>query len=80
MCRVDTGCVPLKAARAGRVDELQEWLGLDRSGVNSMDSDGYTPFHYAAECHHLDVLRTLVEFGAGRLNIRRSLPAVKYSL
>ena len=44
---------------------VQQWMEVDKSGLDAYDSDGCTPFHCAAENHHLNVMRTLVENGAG---------------
>ena len=58
-------CALLQAARDGREDVVQEWMVVDKSGVDARDTEGYTAFHYAAENHHLNVMRILVDNGAG---------------
>ena len=40
-------------------------MEVDKSGMDDFDSEGYTAFNYAAENHHLNVMRTLVKNGAG---------------
>ena len=54
-----------QAAKDGNEDMVQQWMEVDKSGLDAYDSDGCTPFHYAAMNYHLNVMRTLVKNGAG---------------
>ena len=57
----------LQAARDGSEDVVRQWMAVDESVVDDRDSEGYTAFHYAAQHHNLNMMKLLVDYGAGYL-------------
>jgi len=38
--------------------------------INVVDEDGMAPIHYAARCNNVDILRMLIQAGAGKFIYR----------
>ncbi|MFZ2055593.1 MAG: ankyrin repeat domain-containing protein [Candidatus Aminicenantales bacterium] len=54
-----------QAAEAGDLAKVKTLLEKEPALVNARDENGRTPLHWAAQARHLDVLRYLVDKGAG---------------
>lgn len=60
-----------KAARDGKrelVDRRLEILGKGSKKINKKDQDNTTALHYAVRYNHLQIVKLLMEYGAGKRN------------
>ena len=62
-----------QAARDGKIDVIRQRLQkLEKNParrlkvINKADEDSTTPLHYAVRYGHVEVVKLLVEFGAGK--------------
>ena len=76
MLTINSFYTPLQAARDGRAEIINyRMFKLGRSGttrrfktLNKLDDDGVSPLHYAVRYGHINVVKLLVENGAGKLH------------
>lgn len=58
-----------QCARDGDVQNMERLLnqmtGNIRRKINKADDEFLSPLHYAARCNHIEIVRMLVEKGAG---------------
>ena len=61
-----------EAAWSGEADKVRELLGSGKFPVNSKDSTGWTPLHYACGKGHLGVVRMLIEEFQADMTVQES--------
>lgn len=77
----------LQAARDGKIDVIRQRLhklGKNSArrlkAINKADEDNITPLHYAIRYGHVEVVKLLVECGAGKVDFMKYFQVLFFPL